>query len=53
MLSLLIAILAAVLPSCADESADWCVWDASVQGNGAGTSFVSVGGTVHYLTEGK
>ena len=49
MVEFLLALLVAVLPVCGDESGTWCVWDASVQGNGVGQSFVAVGDEVFYL----
>lgn len=33
--------LATVMGSCPVEDSTWCVWDARVQGNGEGNSFVS------------
>lgn len=34
---------------CATEDSTNCVWDARVQGNGQGNSFVDVGGTAYYF----
>lgn len=39
----------ALLTPCATESSDNCYWNAQTQGNGQGTSFVSVNGSVWYL----
>lgn len=51
MLSIILALAAAVLPACADESATNCYWDASTQGNGIGVSFVDINGTAYYTGE--
>ena len=48
-MSLLLAILFAVLPACPTEDSDMCAWDAATQGDGTGTSFVSLFGTAYYL----
>ena len=49
-MSLVMALLVALLPACATEDSANCYWDASTQGNGLGTSFVDVLGTA-YPTE--
>lgn len=36
------------LPPCEQEDSDNCYWDAQVMGNGTGTSFISLHGTVYY-----
>lgn len=38
------------LPACPTEDSANCYWDATVQGNGLGTSFVDIDGTAHPLT---
>lgn len=45
MITLLLAILTAVLPACDTEDAANCYWDA---GN-TGTSFVDLNGTAYYI----
>lgn len=40
----LMLVLMAVLPPCESEDSTNCAWDASVQGNGTGNSFVDFGG---------
>lgn len=42
ILNLLISMLFTVTPPCASEDANNCHWDASVQGNGTGNSFVVI-----------
>jgi hypothetical protein len=42
-------ILSALQRPCETEDSDMCYWNAAIQGNGEGRSFVSVGGTAHYL----
>ncbi|QED11918.1 hypothetical protein SEA_MASHLEY_102 [Microbacterium phage Mashley] len=37
------------LPPCLTEDSDNCVWDARVDGNGEGRSFVTIDGVTHYL----
>ena len=52
MWELFLSVLVAVLPACASEdAAGVCAWDASVQGNGQGSSFVVVGDRV-FMVEG-
>lgn len=51
MWELLLSLLLGVLPACASEDATNCAWDASVQGNGQGSSFVVVGDRV-FMVEG-
>ena len=48
MLALIIALVLG-LPACATEDSTNCVWDASVQGNGTGASFVDIDGTAYYF----
>jgi len=36
------------LPPCEYEDSDNCAWDAGEQGNGAGTSFVTLNGVTYY-----
>lgn len=41
------------LPACVTEDDPGpCFWDASIRGNGSGTSFIVVDGTVTYLPAG-
>lgn len=42
-------ILSALQRPCETEDSDMCYWNAAVQGNGEGRSFVSVYGTAYYL----
>jgi hypothetical protein len=43
MLALMILSFVKVLwPECPEEDATMCIWDASVQGNGIGQSFLSL-----------
>lgn len=35
------------LPACPTEDSTNCVWDAQEQGNGLGTSFVDIDGTLY------
>lgn len=46
MLTIMAVILSLILPPCATEDSNQCTWDASVQGNGQGTSFVAIGDTI-------
>jgi hypothetical protein len=47
---LLLSVALSVLPTCASEDASGvCAWDASVQGNGQGSSFVVVGDRVFFV----
>ena len=52
-MSLLLALLVALLPPCAtdDGSGSLCGWDASAQGNGTGSDFVVIGSLI-ITTEG-
>lgn len=36
-------------PPCATEDSTNCYWDANVQGNGQGNSFIDVNGTAYYV----
>jgi len=36
------------LPACATEDSMNCVWDADVQGNGKGRTFVDIDGVAYY-----
>lgn len=38
------------LPACEYEDSRNCSWDASARGNGIGTSFYDLGGTIHYVS---
>lgn len=42
MLNWIAAFAFAILPPCAMEDSNNCKWDASVQGNGVGDSFIAV-----------
>lgn len=46
MYAFILALLTAILPPCATEDANNCSWNASTQGNGQGSSFVVLNGTV-------
>lgn len=48
-MGIFLAILVAILPSCAEESDTNCYWDAEERGNGIGTSFISIADTVLYF----
>lgn len=49
-LNFLIAILFAIAPSCpTEDSPGFCAWNAQIQGNGTGQSFVVIGDNVLYL----
>lgn len=37
------------LPACETEDATDCYWNADVQGNGEGRSFVNIAGTAYYV----
>lgn len=37
------------LQVCVTEDSDNCIWDASVQGDGTGSSFIAYRGEVYYL----
>lgn len=37
------------LPHCVTEDSDNCVWDARIDGNGEGRSFVTIDGVTYYL----
>lgn len=37
------------LPPCLTEDSTNCFWDAAVQGNGSGESFIDINGTAHYI----
>ena len=37
------------LPACEWEDSTDCYWDADVQGNGEGRSFVDIAGTAYYV----
>jgi hypothetical protein len=39
---------ASPLPACESEDSANCIWDAGVEGNGMGTSFVDIDGTAYY-----
>lgn len=47
LLELVLMIAVAILPACASEDATNCTWDAAAHGNGAGTSFVDIGGRAY------
>lgn len=38
-------------PPCPTEDSTDCVWNADVQGNGEGRSFVDIGGTAYYFQD--
>ncbi len=39
------------VPACAEEDSTNCFWDAKVQGNGEGRSFLDIDGVVYYVGE--
>jgi len=41
-LTALVVLMLSFSRSCPTEDSDMCYWDATVQGNGQGTSFVSI-----------
>ena len=41
------------LVACEFEDSTNCVWNAQVQGNGIGESFVDVNGIAYYATDGQ
>lgn len=50
MWELLLSVALSVLPACASEDASGvCAWDAAVEGNGLGSSFVVVGDRVFFV----
>lgn len=49
LLAPLLALLLALLPACATEDSTNCGWDASLHGNGTGSSFITIGTTTIYL----
>lgn len=51
MLTILLAVLFAILPACETEDSANCAWNAATAGNGHGVSFVDVGGTTYPLEE--
>ncbi|WP_158564072.1 hypothetical protein [Jiangella anatolica] len=46
MTELLITLLMLILPPCPEEDSTWCHWDAKQQGNGQGSSFVTLAETI-------
>ena len=45
MIDIIVTLLLSLMPPCAHEDGPApCYWDASVQGNGTGTSYVLLGG---------
>lgn len=48
MLAMIFTALLAAMPPCPAEDSDWCGWNAQEQGNGAGRSFISLGGALIY-----
>ena len=50
MVAALIAFLFAVLPACpTEDSGAFCKWDATIQGDGNGASFVVIADHVFYV----
>lgn len=47
--SLLLLVTTALLGPCEYEDSPNCVWDASTEGNGVGSSFFDINGTVYYF----
>ena len=48
-MALFLALILALIPSCAGEDSSNCYWDASAHGNGIGRSFIDIGGAPYYL----
>lgn len=46
---MLLIILALLFPACASEDSNNCLWDASTQGNGEGSSFLVINDNIYYL----
>lgn len=38
---------------CPTEDSTWCVWNAEIEGNGRGRSFIALGNMIIYLEPGK
>ena len=47
--TIVLAAFMAILGPCETESSNNCVWDASVQGNGTGSSFIDIDGEATYF----
>jgi len=47
--------VASLLPTvaCATEDSHNCVWNADIQGNGQGNSFIDINGTAYYFGKGE
>lgn len=41
-MSILVLILALILPPCPTEDSTGCYWDAAARGNGEGVSFIAL-----------
>lgn len=50
-MTFLLLVASLILPPCAAEDSTNCVWIADVSGNGAGSSFVDVGGVAYAFSE--
>lgn len=49
MLTIILAILTAILPACESEDSTNCYFDASTHGNRVGNSFVDINGKAYYV----
>lgn len=48
-MSIVLALLLAMLPACPTEDSTNCGWNASTHGNGTGSSFITIGTATIYL----
>lgn len=48
-MSIVLALLLALLPACPTEDSTNCGWDATTHGNGTGHSFITIGTATIYL----
>lgn len=44
--AIIIAALLHLFPACPTEDSANCFWDATTRGNGIGSSFIDIGGTI-------
>lgn len=50
MFAATLALVLALTTPCATEDSQNCTWDSAENGNGVGTSFITVDGTYYYET---